>query len=59
MSEYLLDLIRKDLILPTPEEFAKRLKKSIPVNLPRSAAEDIRELREEREEELMRRISRP
>jgi plasmid stability protein len=49
MSEYLLDLIQKDLAFPTPEEFQRRLNRIPPTVLDRPAAEDIRELREERE----------
>lgn len=58
MSEYLLNLIRKDLEFPTPEEFYARLRKLKPVKLGGSAADLIRAERAERERELARRIDR-
>ena len=45
MSEYVRALIRKDLALPTQEEFAKRIAKVEPVILDRPIARDIEELR--------------
>ncbi|HEX9774423.1 MAG TPA: hypothetical protein VGB83_02420 [Actinomycetota bacterium] len=49
MSEYLLALIERDLSMPTPEEFARRLAKASAVDLGRLAARDIEELRSERD----------
>ncbi len=48
MSEYLLSLIRRDLSVPTSEEFARRLGRLSAVVLDRPAARDIEEIRRER-----------
>ncbi len=57
MSDYLIQLIERDLAVPTPDEFYARLRRRKPVVLDRPAAEVIREMREEREQELLERFS--
>lgn len=52
MSEYLLALIERDLSIPTPEEFARRLAKASSVDLGRPAGRDIEDLRKERDTQL-------
>ena len=49
MSEYLLTVIDRELSMPLPSEFAKRLGRLRPVKLDRPAARDIEEIRSERE----------
>lgn len=58
MSQYLVELIERDLEKPTMREFMRRLRQREPMELDVPAAEIIREAREEREAELMRRIGR-
>lgn len=52
MSDYLLSLIERDLSIPTPDEFARRLARVDTVVLDRPAARDIEEIRQERDAEL-------
>jgi hypothetical protein len=52
MSDYLLSLIERDLAIPTPSEFARRLARMESVVLDRPAAHDIEEIRRARDEEL-------
>lgn len=52
MSEYLLSLIDRDLRVPTPEEFRRKLAGLSSVALDRPAARDIERLRRERDLEL-------
>jgi len=52
MSDYVLSLIERDLALPTPAEFARRLARLDSVVLDRPAARDIEEIRRERDKEL-------
>jgi hypothetical protein len=52
MSDYLLSLIERDLALPTPDEFVRRLARLDSVVLDRPAARDIEEIRRGRDEEI-------
>lgn len=52
MSDYLLSLVRRDLSVPTPDEFARKLARMTPVDLGRPAARDIDEIRRERDAQL-------
>ncbi len=47
LSDYLLEIVRRETEQPTLEEFLKRVKSRPPVYLDQSSAEIIRELREE------------
>ena len=47
LSDYLLEIVRRETEQPTLEEFLKRVKRKPPVYLDQSSAEIIRELREE------------
>jgi antitoxin FitA len=58
LSDYLLAQVTELARLPTLEEMTERLRKRPRVRLPRSAAEIIREERDERERELERRVRR-
>ncbi|MEX2555959.1 MAG: Arc family DNA-binding protein [Actinomycetota bacterium] len=52
MSDYLLSLIERDLSVPTPAEFGRRLARLSAVVLDRPAARDIEEIRGERDVDL-------
>ncbi len=47
LSDYLLEIVRRETEQPTLEEFLQRVKRRPPVYLDQSSAEIIRELREE------------
>ncbi|MCA1839203.1 MAG: Arc family DNA-binding protein [Actinomycetota bacterium] len=52
MSDYLLALIERDLSVPSPAEFRRRLARLSAVVLDRPAARDIEEIRGGRDVEL-------
>ena len=52
MSDYVLQLIKRDLERPTKAELLKRLERLRPIVSSRSAAEDLEDARRERDEEL-------
>jgi len=47
LSDYLLEIVRRETEQPTLEELVARIKTREPVELPMSSAEIIRELRDE------------
>ena len=58
VRDYVLDLIERDLRLPTWEAWLDELHTDEPIDLPEGAATDIiREAREERDEHLTRAIT--
>jgi plasmid stability protein len=58
LSEYLLRELRPSADLPTLEEWVDEVRSRPKVTLEKSAAEIIREEREKRDEELLRRLGR-
>ncbi len=58
MREYVIELIRKDQSLPTKEEWLRELRTLEPVEIDCSPAELIRQVRQDREDELWERINR-
>ncbi|MER3452715.1 MAG: toxin-antitoxin system HicB family antitoxin [Acidimicrobiia bacterium] len=54
MSEYLLELIERDLSLPTPQAFRRRLARLERVDLDRPAARDLEDARRDRDNVLAR-----
>ena len=55
IRDYLLDLIRRDLALPSRPDWLKSLKRLTPVDLDRPAADYLREERTNRERRADRR----
>ena len=47
LSEYLLEIVRRETRQPTMEEFLERVRSRPPVHLEQSSADIVRELREE------------
>lgn len=58
MRDYVLKLIERDQQLPSKRDWLDRVAELEPVPVTRSAAELVREAREERDRELMDRIDR-
>jgi hypothetical protein len=58
IRDYVLKLIEKDQRLPSRRDWFDRVAELEPVTVSRSAAEMIREAREERDRELMARVGR-
>jgi hypothetical protein len=58
IRDYVLKLIERDQRLPSKADWLDRVAALEPVTVSQSAAEVIREAREERDEELMTRIGR-
>jgi hypothetical protein len=56
IRDYVLDLIAQDQVTPPYEDWIEEVRSWPPLDLPESPAEAIRAIREEREEELDRKL---
>jgi plasmid stability protein len=59
MSDYALDVLRRDLAMPTTREWLERLRRDEPVNVssPQETVNLVNEGRSERDEQILRAVA--